>query len=100
MNHYLMIYELAPDYLERRAQFRSAHLTLAWAASERGELVLGGPLPEPFDQAVLVFRSDTPRVAEEFARQDPYVSNGLVKSWHVRQWLTAVGAMALNPVRP
>ena len=27
---YLLFYELAPDYLERRAELRNAHLMLAW----------------------------------------------------------------------
>ena len=43
--HYLLFYEVADDYLERRAQLRSAHLEKAWAASERGELVLAGRSP-------------------------------------------------------
>ena len=36
--HFLLIYDTAPDYLQRRAEFRSAHLALAWQAAERGEL--------------------------------------------------------------
>ena len=38
MHHYLLIYDLAPDYMERRPEFRKEHLALAWQASERGEL--------------------------------------------------------------
>jgi uncharacterized protein len=37
--HYLLIYELAPDYLERRGAFRNDHLKLAWQSDA---LVLGG----------------------------------------------------------
>ena len=33
--HYLLIYEVAPDYLARRAQYRDAHLALAWQGTER-----------------------------------------------------------------
>ena len=29
MNHYLLTYHLAPDYLERRPAFREEHLALA-----------------------------------------------------------------------
>jgi len=98
--HYLLIYDLAPDYLERRVALRSAHLGLARAAHARGELVLGGALAAPVDQAVLLFKGDGPRVAEDFARADPYVSNGLVRSWRVREWTTVVGddpAVTLPP---
>lgn len=98
--HYLLLYEAASDYLERRAQFRKEHLTLAWEAHEKGDLVLGGALGDPADGAILLFQGSSPRAAEEFARKDPYVLNGLVKNWRVRPWATVVGAQAATPVRP
>jgi uncharacterized protein len=98
--HYLLFYELGDDYLARRAAFRDAHLAKAWAAVERGELFLGGALANPADGAVLVFHAESPQVAEDFARTDPYVVNGLVKRWHVREWTTVVGKDAETPVRP
>lgn len=98
--HYLMFYDLAPDYMERRGQFRSEHLALAWQFQERGELVLGGALADPADGAVLLFKADTPEPAERFAASDPYVKNGLVKQWRVRPWTTVVGDDATMPVRP
>jgi uncharacterized protein YciI len=97
--HYLLIYDLSSDYLEKRPAFRGAHLKLAWAAHERGELVLGGALADPADNAVLLFKSDSPAAAERFAAADPYVQNGLVKSWRVRPWTTVVGEDASTPVR-
>jgi uncharacterized protein YciI len=100
VKHFLLFYDVAPDYLEKRAPLRSAHLARAWAAHERGELVLGGALATPVDGAVLLFRGETPRVAEDFATQDPYVVGGLVSSWRVREWTTVVGDDAANPVRP
>lgn len=96
--HYLLIYDLAPDYLQRRAGFRNEHLNLAWQAHERGELVLGGALGEPTDRAVLLFTSEL--AAEQFASADPYVLHGLVTRWRVRPWNTVVGADAATPVRP
>lgn len=99
MNHYLLIYKTASDYLERRSEFRSLHLKLAWEAKERGELILGGALTDPADQAVLLFQSDAPDVAENFAKNDPYVQNGLIDSWEVRQWMTVVGDFASNPIK-
>ena len=53
--HYLLIYDVSSDYLERRGEFRDAHLTLAWQSVERGELILGGALADPVDSAVLLF---------------------------------------------
>jgi hypothetical protein len=89
--HYLLFYDVVPDYVARRAAFRDAHLALARAAHARGELVLGGALADPVDGAVLLFRGDSPTAAEAFAAADPYVTNGLVTRWRVRAWTTVVG---------
>jgi len=97
MKHFLLTYTLAPDYLERRAEFRGAHLALAQAAVERGELVLGGAL-DPADEAMLLFAGENSAAAEAFANADPYVRNGLVARWRVREWVTVVGSGAARPV--
>lgn len=98
--HYLLIYDLSPDYLARRPEFRAEHLKLAWDASERGELVLGGALADPVDTAVLLFKGDSPAAAERFVAADPYVKNGLIAKWRVRPWTTVIGEEAATPVRP
>ncbi len=96
--HYLLFYDVVPDYLERRPAFRDAHLTYAREAVERDELVLGGALAYPADAAILLFRGTSRSVAEAFAVDDPYVTNGLVKSWRVREWTTVIGDMAEAPL--
>lgn len=97
--HYLLFYDYTDDYLERRPQFRGEHLKLAWAAVERGELVLGGALADPADAAILLFECDSTDVVERFVAADPYVRAGLVRGWRVRRWDTVVGAEATNPVQ-
>lgn len=97
--HFLLFYELVPDYLSRRAEFRAAHLEKAWRAADRGELVLAGALADPVDTAVLLFKADSPQVAENFAKSDPYVTSGLVQHWRVRPWSTVVGPDATAPLR-
>jgi uncharacterized protein YciI len=98
--HYVLMYDLSSDYLDRRGEFRNEHLKLAWEAEGRGELVLAGAFAEPADQSVLIFQGDSPDAAEHFAQADPYVKNGLVKSWRVRPWTTVIGKDAFNPIRP
>ncbi|CAN7580497.1 YciI-like protein [Caballeronia sp. LjRoot29] len=98
--HFLLIYELNADYLERRTAFRDRHLTAAWTSAERGELLLGGALEEPVDRAILLFKADSPAVVEAFARADPYVTEGLVTRWEVRKWNTVAGEGATQPVKP
>ena len=96
--HFLLLYDVVPDYLTRRVPLRSAHLSLAREAASRGELVLGGALADPPDGVVLLFSAESPAVAERFAAADPYVQNGLVTSWRVREWTTVVGESAAAPI--
>jgi uncharacterized protein YciI len=98
--HYLLFYEASDDYLVRRAEFRNAHLDLVFKAVDRGEFILGGALANPVDGAVLLFKGDSPEVAASFAEADPFVTNGLVKRWYVREWNTVAGPDAANPIRP
>ena len=98
--HYLLIYDFVDDYVARRAPLRGAHIAQAREAVARGELVLGGAFANPPDGAVLLFRGQTPAAAEAFARSDPYVVNGLVTRWRVREWTTVVGAGAEVPLPP
>ena len=99
MKHYLLFYDYAADYVERRPAFRDEHLKLARASHARGELVLGGALTDPLDRGVLFFKGDSPAAAEAFARQDPYVRNGLVSRWEVREWYTVIGDDPAYPIR-
>ena len=91
MGYYALFYDTVTDFIAGRAAYRAEHLRLVQEAHARGELVLAGALAEPSDRALLVFRSDLRTVAEDFARKDPYVVNGLVRHWEVRPWTVVVG---------
>jgi uncharacterized protein YciI len=97
--HYLLFYELAPDYLERRPLYRNEHLKHAWQAVERGELLLGGALADPVDQSILLFQCKDSETVDAFARNDPYVREHIVTGWKIRPWTTVVGEGADNPIR-
>ena len=98
--HFLLFYDYVPDFLERRDRYRAEHLTLAWRAHERGELMLGGAYADAQDGAVLWFAGESAAVAERFAVADPYVKNGLVSRWWVRPWATVVGRQAAAATYP
>jgi uncharacterized protein len=52
----------------------------------RGSLLLTGPFGNPVDEgAMSVFT--TRKSAVEFAEGDPFVVNGLVRSWRIQEWL-------------
>ena len=97
--HYVMFYEYAADYLERRGQYRTDHLKLAWESTARGELQLGGAFADPADGALLIFSCDSPEIPERFAAVDPYVRGGLVTRRWIRAWTTVVGRDAATPIR-
>jgi len=89
--YYVLFYKTVESYVERRAPFREEHLALATAAHKRGELVMGGALADPADTAVLVFKGESPAVAEAFVKSDPYVRNGLIIEWSIRPWTVVIG---------
>jgi uncharacterized protein YciI len=95
--HYILFYDVVDGFIEKRAQYRSLHLDQVRKAHERGELVLGGALAEPVDGAVLVFNGSSREAAENFARNDPYVTHGLVTRWWIRKWMTVIGEGATPP---
>jgi uncharacterized protein len=89
--YYILFYKTVDHYVERRAPYREEHLKYAMAAQARGDLVMAGALADPADSAVLLFKGDGPSVAEDFAKNDPYVRNGLIPEWHVRPWTVVIG---------
>ncbi len=92
--HFLLMYETAADYLEKRGEHRAEHLALARSAARRGELVLAGAFADPVDGAALLFQGNDDSAARAFAEADPYVRAGLVTRWRIRPWTTVVGAEA------
>jgi uncharacterized protein len=97
---FILLYNVTPEYIVRRGEFRADHLRLAWEYADRGELLIGGALEDPVDTTVLVFRCASREMVEDFVRRDPYVAHGLVASWRIRPFKTVVGTLAASPLRP
>ena len=92
--YFLLSYDYVENVVERRTPYRDAHLQLARAALDRGELLMAGAFADPVDGAVFIFRVADRSVVEAFVKQDPYVVNGLVTAWRIRPWTVAVGGLA------
>jgi len=90
MNYYLLVYHVADDYVVKRIPYREEHLRLARESQSKGDLILGGALADPVDQALLVFRCHDKSAVMEFVRKDPYVNNGLVIKWDIRPWTVVI----------
>jgi uncharacterized protein YciI len=90
--YFLLFYDYVENIVERRAPFREAHLSLVREYVARGELVLAGAFADPVDGAALAFRVDDRAKVEDFVGQDPYVVDGLVTKWRIREWTVVVGS--------
>ena len=84
--HYILFYKTVENYTEKRAPYRAEHLEYVENFRKSGHLLMAGALTDPADGAVLIFKSDSPETARAFARHDPYVKNGLIAEWVVREW--------------
>ena len=90
MPYFALTYDVVDDFVNKRTPLRPSHLKEVRDAHARGELVMAGALADPAG-ALLVFRAADISIAESFAKADPYVKAGLVKSWKVRPWTVVVG---------
>jgi len=91
MKYFALFYDVVENFAERRMPFRPPHLDLVRQAHDRGEIVMAGGLGDPPVGALLVFRTADGSIAENFARNDPYVREGLVTDWRVQPWNVVVG---------
>ena len=92
MKHFALIYEMVENFVERRKPYREAHLQHINDAHARGWIVMAGPLGDPPDGGLLIFRADSPAAVEEWVRADPYVTNGIVVGSKVRPWNLVIGS--------
>lgn len=92
VKHFVLLYDVVDDMIAKRAPYREEHLRLIQERHARGEIVMAGALGDPPDGALVIFRSPSPDAAEAFAREDPYVKNGLVTGWRVKPWTVVAGA--------
>jgi uncharacterized protein YciI len=99
VKHFILFYDYVPDYLERRVPLRAAHFAHARRFEARGELFIGGACTDDGPPVgILVFKVADRAIVEDFAREDPYVTNGLAARWHIREWTTVIGRDALTAV--
>ena len=66
--------------------------------SQEGKLLLGGAFANPADGAALIFYVEDKAQIEAFVEVDPYVQNGLVKAWNIRDYTVVIGSACENPI--
>jgi len=86
---YVLLYESADDVLGKAPLQMAAHQERGRQFHDRGQLLMYGPFGNPQEQGSMsIFRSR--EAAEEFANGDPFVVNGLVRRWEIREWHEAL----------
>lgn len=87
----ILFYAYVENIIEKRKPYREEHLALAQRFVADGKLILGGAYAEPADGAAIIFKVETKADVLFFVENDPYVKNGLVTQWHIREWNAVVG---------
>jgi uncharacterized protein YciI len=85
---YVLIYDSADDVAQTAPVHFAAHRARWKDFQADGTLLLIGPYADQ-SGALAVFT--TRAAAEEFARSDPFVLNGVVRAWSVKEWAEALG---------
>jgi uncharacterized protein len=82
---YVLFYESGDDLPNKAPLHFGAHITRGQEFHERGSLIAYGPFGSPQEEgSMAIFTSR--EAAEEFAREDPFVVNGVVRNWTIREW--------------
>jgi uncharacterized protein len=88
LKKYVLFYESAQDVRARAPQHFPAHRARWEEFRAAGTLLMIGTFANPQEGALAIFT--TREAAEEFARGDPFVLNGVVRNWYIREWNEAI----------
>jgi uncharacterized protein YciI len=80
----ILRYEYVDDIVERRGEYRDAHLAAIRQYKDDDKVVMAGAVGDPPSGGLIVFRDAAD--AEAFAAADPYVRAGLVVRRTVEPW--------------
>ena len=82
---YVLFYQPADDVAAKAPPHFPAHQERFQDFHARGLLLMLGTFADPQTQGSMAIFT-TREAAEEFAAGDPFVINGVVRRWEVREW--------------
>jgi hypothetical protein len=82
---YVLFYESADDVMSKAPAHFDAHMARGNEFHNRGVLLMYGPFGHPQREGSMAVFT-TREAAEEFAAGDPFVLNGVVRDWQIREW--------------
>ena len=80
----VVLYESAENVLDKAPAHFPAHSERADDFHARGTLLMVGTFGDPQEQGSMAIFT-TREAAEEFVAGDPFVVNGVVRSWEIRE---------------
>jgi uncharacterized protein YciI len=82
---FVLLYESADDVAAKAPRHFPAHLARIKEFQSRGEILMVGTFADPQAQgAMSVF--PTRESVEAFVADDPFLINGVVKNYEIREW--------------
>ena len=85
---FVLYYEPGDEMRSKAPLHFAAHRARWTDFHTRGTLLMVGPFANPKEGAMGIFT--TKEAAEEFAKDDPFVTEGVVRRWVVREWNEAL----------
>lgn len=82
---YVVLYEAADDVMSKAPLHFEAHKALIDEFHERGDLLMVGIFGDPQAEGSMAIFT-TREGAEAFVAADPFVLNGVVRAWELREW--------------
>jgi uncharacterized protein YciI len=89
MPKYVLFYESADDVRSKAPPHFRAHVARWKEFQDDGTLLMIGTFANPQDEGSMAIFT-TREAAEAFARSDPFVLNGVVHRWSIREWHEAI----------
>jgi uncharacterized protein len=82
---YVLFYESGDDLRSKAPAHFPAHMVRVKEFHGRGALLMVGTFGNPQEEGAMSIFT-TREAAEEFAKDDPFVVNGVVRRWKVLEW--------------
>jgi uncharacterized protein len=89
MPKYVLFYESADDVPAKAPLHFPAHVARWKEFQDQGTLLMIGTFANPQEEGSMAVFT-TREAAEAFARSDPFVLNGVVRRWSIREWNEAL----------
>ena len=88
---YVLLYESADGVAEKAPVHFPAHSERLQQFHRDGTLLMVGAFGDPQNEGSMAIFT-TLAAAEDFVSEDPFVLNGVVRGWQVREWNEALAA--------